>query len=93
MEKKLGSFSVRKVGNSTALTVPSKARVKLGERFELTQKDNDTLIYKKAIDSNPWFNGEYDDIDFKKEIAKVGNPDTMQVGKENVASNQETLFG
>ena len=27
MKKKLGSFSVRKVGNSTALTVPSKARV------------------------------------------------------------------
>ena len=84
MEKKLGSFSVRKVGNSTALTVPSKARVKLGERFELFQKDNDTLIYKKAIDSNPWFNGKYDDIDFKKEIEQVGNPDTMQAGKENI---------
>ena len=83
MEKKLGSFSVRKVGNSTALTVPSKARVKPGQRFELIQKDNSTLIYK-AIDSNPWFNGEYDNIDFKKEIAKVGNPDTMQVGKENI---------
>ncbi|MCT6889640.1 MAG: hypothetical protein M3Z87_08325 [Lactobacillus sp.] len=84
MEKKLGSFSVRKVGNSIALTVPSKAGVKLGERFELFQKDNDTLIYKKAIDSNPWFNEECNDIDFKKEIAKVGNPDTMQVGKENI---------
>ncbi|MBI0120806.1 hypothetical protein H3U50_03110 [Lactobacillus sp. M0398] len=84
MEKKLGSFSVRKVGNSIALTVPSKAGVKLGERFELFQKDNDTLIYKKAIDSNPWFNGKYDDIDFKKEIEQVGNPDTMQAGKENI---------
>ena len=50
----------------------------------MIQEDNDTLIYKKAIDSNPWFNGEYDDIDFKKEIEKVGNPDTMQVGKENI---------
>lgn len=58
----------------------------------MIQEDNSTLIYK-AIDSNPWFNGEYDDIDFKKETEKVGNPDTMQVGKENVASNQETLFG
>ena len=92
MKKKLGMFIARKVGNSIVLTVPSKAGVKLGERFELTQKDNDTLIYK-VIDSNPWFNGEYDDIDFKKEIEQVGNPDTMQVGKENVASNQETLFG
>ena len=92
MKKKLGNFVARKVGNSIALMVPSKAGVKLGERFELTQKDNDTLIYK-AIDSNPWFNEEYDDIDFKKETEKVGNPDTMQVGKENVASNQETLFG
>ena len=53
----------------------------------MIQEDNSTLIYK-AIDSNPWFNGEYDDIDFKKETEKVGNPDTMQVGKENVASNQ-----
>ena len=93
MKKKLGNFVARKVGNSIALMVPNKAGVKPGQRFELIQEDNDTLIYKKAIDSNPWFNGEYDDIDFKKEIAKVGNPDTMQVGKENVASNQETLFG
>ena len=31
-------------------------------------------------------------LTFKK-IEQVGNPDTMQVGKENVASNQETLFG
>lgn len=92
MKKKLGNFVARKVGNSIALTVPSKAGVKLGQRFELIQEDNSTLIYK-AIDSNPWFNGEYDDIDFKKETEKVGNPDTMQVGKENVASNQETLFG
>ena len=83
MKKKLGMFIARKVGNSIVLTVPSKAGVKLGERFELTQKDNDTLIYK-VIDSNPWFNGEYDDIDFKKEIEQVGNPDTMQVGKENI---------
>ncbi|RMC41744.1 hypothetical protein F5ESL0233_05370 [Lactobacillus sp. ESL0233] len=83
MEKKLGNFVARKVGNSTALTVPSKAGVKLGQRFELIQEDNDTLIYK-TIDSNPWFNGEYDNIDFKKEIEKVGNPDTMQVGKENI---------
>ncbi|RMC46706.1 hypothetical protein [Lactobacillus sp. ESL0230] len=83
MQKKLGNFVARKVGNSTALTVPSKAGVKLGQRFELIQEDNDTLIYK-TIDSNPWFNGEYDDIDFKKEIEKVGNPDTMQVGKENI---------
>ena len=92
MKKKLGNFVARKVGNSIALMIPSKAGVKLGQRFELIQEDNSTLIYK-AIDSNPWFNGEYDDIDFKKETEKVGNPDTMQVGKENVASNQETLLG
>lgn len=83
MEKKLGSFVVKKVGNSAVLTIPSKADVKLGQRFELTQENNGTLIYK-AINSNPWFNGEYDDIDFKKEIEKVGNPDTMQIGKENM---------
>jgi len=83
MQKKLGNFVVRKVGNSTALTVPAKANVKLGQRFELIKEDNDTLTYK-AIDSNPWFNGAYDDIDFKKEIEKVGNFDTMQVGKENI---------
>ena len=92
MKKKLGNFVARKVGNSIALMIPSKAGVKLGQRFELIQEDNSTLIYK-AIDSNPRFNEEYDDIDFKKETEKVGNPDTMQVGKENVASNQETLLG
>lgn len=83
MEKKLGSFFARKVSNSTALTIPSKADVKLGQRFELTQENNGTVIYK-SIGSNPWFNGEYDDIDFKKEIEKVGNPDTMQIDKENM---------
>ena len=83
MEKKLGNFVVRKVGNSTALTIPSKADVKLGQRFELTQENNGTVIYN-SIGSNPWFNGECDDIDFKKEIEKVGNPDTMQIGKENM---------
>lgn len=67
MEKKLGSFFARKVGNSTALTIPSKADVKLGQRFELTQENNGTVIYN-SIGSNPWFNEEYDDIDFKKEI-------------------------
>lgn len=30
MEKKLGSFFARKVGNSAVLTIPSKADVKLG---------------------------------------------------------------
>lgn len=83
MEKKLGSFFARKVDNSTALTIPSKADVKLGQRFELTQENNGTVIYN-SIGSNPWFNGECDDIDFKKEIEKVGNPDTMQIGKENM---------
>ena len=83
MEKKLGNFFARKVGNSTALTIPSKADVKLGQRFELTQENNGTVIYK-SIGYNPWFNGEYDDIDFKKEIEKVGNSDTMQIGKENM---------
>lgn len=83
MEKKLGSFFARKVSNSTALTIPSKADVKLGQQFELTQENNGTVIYK-SIGSNPWFNGEYDDIDFKKEIEKVGNLDTMQIDKENM---------
>lgn len=43
-------------------------------------------MVKKNIkkNANPWFNGKYDNINFKKEIAKVGNPDKMQVGKENV---------
>lgn len=45
--------------------------------------DNDILIYK-AVSSNSWFNGDYDDIDFQEEMKKVGNPDTMQVGKENI---------
>lgn len=36
----------------------------------------------KNIDTNPWYNGEYDDIDFRKEIERVGNPDIMQVGRE-----------
>lgn len=45
--------------------------------------DNDILIYK-AVSSNSWFNDDYDDIDFQEEMKKVGNPDTMQVGKENI---------
>lgn len=40
---------------------------------------------KKNKDNNPWFNGIYDDVNFKKEIAKIGKPDKMQVGKENVS--------
>lgn len=43
MKKKLGMFIARKVGNSIVLTVPSKAGVKLGERFELTQEDKIAL--------------------------------------------------
>ncbi|WP_419513641.1 hypothetical protein [Lactobacillus kimbladii] len=41
MKKKLGNFVARKVGNSIALTVPSKAGVKPGQRFE--------LIFRKII--------------------------------------------
>lgn len=44
-------------------------------------------MVKKNIknNANPWLNGKYDNVNFKKEIAKVGNPDKMQVGKENVS--------
>lgn len=40
---------------------------------------------EKKKDTNLWFNRTYDNVDFKKEITKVGNPDKMQVGKENVS--------
>lgn len=43
MKKKLGMFIARKVGNSIVLTVPSKAEVKLGQRFELIQEDKIAL--------------------------------------------------
>lgn len=44
-------------------------------------------MVKKNIknNANPWFNKTYDNVNFKKEIAKVGNLDKMQVGKENVS--------
>ncbi|WEV39669.1 hypothetical protein OZX56_00760 [Lactobacillus sp. ESL0684] len=84
MEKDLGNIIARKTGNSVSLTIPAKAKVKVGQKFKLVQEDSDTLIYK-AIDANPWFNGDYDNVDFRKEMSDVGNPDTMQVGKENIA--------
>ncbi|MDF7639937.1 hypothetical protein PT285_11045 [Lactobacillus sp. ESL0791] len=83
VEKNLGMVVARKTGNSVSLTVPAKLGIKQGQQFSLTQEGNNTLVYK-AIDSNPWFNGDYDDVDFQEEMKKVGNPDTMQVGKENV---------
>ncbi|WP_261982404.1 hypothetical protein [Lactobacillus kimbladii] len=43
MKKKLGNFVARKVGNSIALMVPSKAGVKPGQRFELIQEDKIAL--------------------------------------------------
>ena len=43
MKKKLGNFVARKVGNSIALMIPSKAGVKPGQRFELIQEDKIAL--------------------------------------------------
>ncbi|BDR57141.1 hypothetical protein [Xylocopilactobacillus apis] len=71
-ERILGEFSTRQTGNSVVLTVPKKAQIPAGRKYILFLKKDGTLEYRTA-ENNPWLNGEFADIDFKKEMADVGN--------------------
>ncbi len=84
-KKFVGKVKARKAGNSIALTAPKKAGVSVGDVYNLTV-DNDKLIYEKA-NTNPWTNGELDDVDFDEELRIVGTPDERygkDIGREKV---------
>jgi len=82
----IGEFAARKVGNSLMLTVPVSAGVTDNTKFVLRQKKNGTLEYQPVKqDDNPWTNGDYADIDFKKQLTIDGNYGLeAPVGKERV---------
>ena len=78
----LGEFTARKTGNSLSLTVPVGSGVSEGQKYLLVMEADGTLIYKAQGD-NPWLNGDYRDIDFRAEMADVGNYGVeVPVGKE-----------
>lgn len=68
----LGEFTTRRTGNSLSLTVPAGSGVLGGQKYLLVMEADGTLVYKPQND-NPWLNGDYRDIDFRAEMADVGN--------------------
>lgn len=64
------------------IKITRNAKGKLHAQLQVSSTDSAENKKHDNTDSNPWFNGQYDDVDFKKEVNQAGNPDTMQVGKE-----------
>lgn len=84
-KRTLGQFKARKVGTSLVITIPSELAVTAGERFNLVvDDDGQTLTYQRADSDNPWDNGTFANVDFKQEIADVGNADDGDYGQERV---------
>lgn len=84
MEKTLGTFTVRKTGNSLSLTIPKELGVVSGDIYLLTENDG-TLVYTPQKNDNPWTNGEYDYYNFKKDLEEVENVGIdYSVGKERL---------
>lgn len=70
---KIGTYKVRKSGNSVSVTLPVELGFLTGEMIEIGQVDKDTLILKREKqESNPWKSGKYDNVDFRKEIENIG---------------------
>jgi len=68
----LGIVTTQKIGDTIALTVPTSTGIAEGQKYLLTMAEDGTLIYHAQAD-NPWLNGDYRDIDFRAELADVGN--------------------
>lgn len=84
MEKTLGTFTVRKTGNSLSLTIPKELGVVSEDIYMLTGNDG-TLVYTPQKNDNPWTNGEYDYYNFKKDLEEVENVGIdYSVGKERL---------
>lgn len=85
-ERVIGEYQVRKVGNTTVITIPSSLGVKPGEKFILkVSRTGNRIILERERSTNPWENGQFDDFDFRQDIAKVGNyADAKEIGKEQV---------
>jgi len=83
-EHVIGEYETRKIGHSLVLTVPKKAGIAEKEKYLLVKKDDGSLEYR-PVQTNPWHNGDYDDIDFEKINQELGSIDNgSPVGKENV---------
>ncbi|MFD0896709.1 AbrB/MazE/SpoVT family DNA-binding domain-containing protein, partial [Loigolactobacillus binensis] len=68
------NFITRKVGNSLVVTIPQSLNVAAGEKFSLQASDDGTmLLYRRDKSNNPWFNGEFANVDFDRLIDEVGD--------------------
>ena len=84
IEKTLGTFTVRKTGNSLSLTIPKELGVVSEDIYMLTENDG-TLVYTPQKNDNPWTSGEYDYYNFKKDLEEVENSGiNYSVGKERL---------
>lgn len=83
--KPIIEFKARKIGTSMVIPIPTELNVAVGTIYTFkTDAAGTALIYEPKECANPWDNGEFDDIDFEKEIREVGSVDTGDYGRENV---------
>jgi len=84
LERVIGEFETRRIGNSLVLTVPKKAGVSESEKYVLVKKADGILEYR-PVQQNPWLAGDYADIDFKTLNQTLGDGDNgSSIGKEHV---------
>lgn len=75
--------SVRKIGQSFRLTVPTSTD-NTGVRLILGTKSTGVFNYQPvSLDDNPWTNGDYAKIDFQQALVADGN-----YGLETAVANE-----
>lgn len=68
----IGEIIMKETTEGIILTVPTSTNVVAGQKYWLVKQAEGTLSYH-PVNDNPWWNGDYDDIDFRAELDKVGN--------------------
>lgn len=77
----LGTFTVRKHGNTVKVTIPSSAKIEGGTQLEVIQTSDGSLVMKpKHV--NIWDTDFVKHHDFEVDKKIIGNTDGTRVGRE-----------
>ncbi|WP_054680039.1 AbrB/MazE/SpoVT family DNA-binding domain-containing protein [Lacticaseibacillus sharpeae] len=81
VDEVLGTFTVRRTGNSLSVTLPSSAGLKEGTQVVLTKNADGKLVYTPQR-VNPWYT-EAANYDFRADLDKLDyDVDGSKRGKE-----------
>ncbi|WP_288760332.1 hypothetical protein [uncultured Lacticaseibacillus sp.] len=85
LDRVIGEYKIRRIGNSNVITIPKSMDFRPGETIILRSNESGTKgSFEKKTSGNPWENGQFDDFDFREDMKIVGNYGMgKDVGREN----------